>query len=108
SLCNSAVLLMGVFGVSLAQAAEPAHVSQAPAPQQVTQVCAACHAVDGNSAVPMYPKLAGQFQEYAARQLTEFKSGARKSPVMSPIAATLTDEDITTLSTYFSTREPKL
>ena len=108
SLCIGAVLLMGVLGVSLAQAAESAQVPQAKVPQQVTQVCAACHGADGNSAVPMYPKLAGQFQEYAARQLVEFKSGARKSPVMSPIAATLTEQDISTLSTYFSTREPKL
>lgn len=108
SLCNSAVLLLGIFGVSLAHAAEPAQVSQAQVPQQVTQVCAACHGVDGNSAVAMYPKLAGQFKEYAARQLVEFKSGARKSPVMSPIAATLTEEDITSLSAYFSAQEPTL
>lgn len=102
SLCNSVVLLVGVFGASLVHAAEPA-----PVPQQVTQMCAACHGVDGNSAVAMYPKLAGQFKEYAARQLAEFKSNVRQSPVMSPIAATLTDEDITSLSTYFSAQEPK-
>src|SRR3546814_284552 len=108
SLCNSAVLLLGLFGVSLAHAAEPAQVSQAQVPQQVTQVCAACHGVDGNSAVALYPKLAGQFKEYAARQLVEFKSGARKSPVMSPLAATLTEEDISTLSVYFSAQEPTL
>ena len=102
SLCNSVVLLVGVFGASLVHAAEPA-----PVPQQVTQMCAACHGVDGNSAVAMYPKLAGQFKEYAARQLVEFKSNVRQSPVMSPIAATLTDEDIASLSTYFSAQEPK-
>ena len=78
------------------------------APKIATQVCASCHGADGNSAVPMYPKLAGQFKPYTAKQLTEFKSGARKSPVMSPIAATLSPEDITTLSTYFATQEPKL
>lgn len=77
------------------------------APKIATQVCAACHGADGNSAVPMYPKLAGQFKPYTAKQLTEFKSGARKSPVMSPIAATLSPEDITALSTHFSTQEQK-
>lgn len=88
--------------MGLAHAAEPAQP-----PQQVTQICAACHGVDGNSAVAMYPKLAGQFQEYAAKQLTEFKSGARQSPVMSPIAATLSEEDLASLSAYFSAQEPK-
>lgn len=77
-------------------------------PKIATQVCAACHGADGNSAVPMYPKLAGQFKPYTAKQLTEFKSGVRKSAVMSPIAATLSPEDIGTLSTYFATQEQKL
>ena len=76
-------------------------------PKLATQVCAACHGADGNSAVAMYPKLAGQFKPYTAKQLTEFKSGVRKSPVMTPIAATLSNDDITTLSTYFASQKQK-
>lgn len=80
---------------------------QVAIPKLATQVCAACHGADGNSAVAMYPKIAGQFKPYTAKQLNEFKSGVRKSPVMTPIAATLSTEDIATLSTYYSTQNQK-
>lgn len=95
--------LLGLMAAISAHAA-----NEAPkAPKQATQVCAACHGADGNSAVPMYPKLAGQHQKYIAKQLVEFKSGARKNPVMSPIAATLSQDDIAALSTYFNAQTPK-
>lgn len=102
NLGNSITLLVGLCGAFMAHAAEPAQV-----PKLVTQVCAACHAADGNSAVPMYPKLANQHFEYTARQLADFKSGQRKSAVMTPIAATLSSEDIAVLSQYFEAREAK-
>ena len=38
------------------------------------QVCAACHAADGNSAAPANPKIAGQFAEYLDKQLHDFKA----------------------------------
>lgn len=104
SLRSFALLSVGLAIAVSAQAAD----APAAAPKLATQVCAACHGVDGNSAVPMYPKIAGQFKPYTAKQLTEFKSGARKSSVMSPIAATLSPEDISTLSTYFAGQEQKL
>ena len=70
--------------VTLAMASS-VHAAEQPAvPKLATQVCAACHGADGNSAVAMYPKIAGQFKPYTAKQLTEFKSGVRKSPVMTP------------------------
>lgn len=97
-------LSLGLVMAIPAQAAE----QTAPAPKLVTQVCAACHGVDGNSAVPMYPKLADQHASYTADQLADFKSGERKNAVMSPIAATLSKEDMLELSAYFSKQEPKL
>ncbi len=56
--------------------------------------CAACHAADGNSAIPVNPKLAQQHPEYLVKQLTEFKSGKRANAVMLGMAATLSDEDM--------------
>jgi cytochrome c553 len=99
-----AVLSLGLAVAIPVQAAEQA----AAAPKLVTQVCAACHGVDGNSAVPMYPKLAGQHVVYTADQLADFKSGERKNSVMSPIAATLSKEDMAALSSYFGKQTPKL
>lgn len=73
----------------------------------VTQVCAACHAVDGNSASPANPKLAGLNYEYINKQLLNFKSAERKSPVMSGIVANLTPQDMQNLAAYYSAQQPK-
>ena len=56
--------------------------------------CAACHNADGNSAIPANPKLAQQHPEYLVKQLQEFKSGKRKSPVMAGMAAMLSDQEM--------------
>jgi cytochrome c553 len=73
----------------------------------VNQVCAACHAVDGNSAIAANPKLAGLNAEYLNKQLTDFKSGDRKNAVMSGMVASLTPQDMLNLAAYFSTQQPK-
>lgn len=73
----------------------------------VNQVCAGCHSVDGNSAVPANPKLAGLNAEYIDKQLTNFKSGDRKNAVMSGIVASLNPQDMLNLAAYFSAQQPK-
>lgn len=73
----------------------------------VNQVCAGCHAVDGNSAAAANPKLAGLNAEYINKQLTEFKSGDRKNAVMGGIVASLTPQDMLNLAAYFSIQQPK-
>lgn len=67
-----------------------------------SMICAACHGADGNSMVPTFPKLAGQHAEYIAKQLADFKSGARTDPTMTGMAAPLSEQDIADLSVYFS------
>lgn len=73
----------------------------------VTQVCAACHGADGNSASPANPSLAGQGYEYLHKQLVNFKSGERKSPVMGGIVASLSPADMKNLAAYFSEKQAK-
>ena len=73
----------------------------------VNQVCAACHAVDGNSAAAANPKLAGLNSEYIYKQLTEFKSGARKNAIMAGMVAGLSDQDMANLAAYYSAQQPK-
>ena len=41
-----------------------------------------------------YPKLAGQYPDYLAKALRDYKSGARKNPIMAGMAAGLTQKDI--------------
>ncbi|MDE2612544.1 MAG: c-type cytochrome [Burkholderiales bacterium] len=67
-----------------------------------TAVCAACHGEDGNSAVPMFPKIAGLQESYLVKQLRDFKSGRRKSDVMAPVVADLKPEDMQPLAAYYS------
>lgn len=67
--------------------------------------CAACHGLDGNSADPMYPKLAGQHEGYIARQLTLFKLGARPNPIMLGFAAGLGPQDMRDIGAYFATQK---
>ena len=68
-------------------------------------VCAACHGANGISAIPNYPNLKGQKEAYLKKAMTDFKSGARKDPTMSAMAAPLTDEDIANLAAYYSSLE---
>ncbi len=70
--------------------------------------CAACHGPDGNSFNPIWPKLAGLDSAYIIDQLGKFKAGERKDPLMSPMAAPLSDEDMADLAAYFASQERKL
>lgn len=73
----------------------------------VNQVCAGCHAVDGNSTIAANPRLAGLNAEYINKQLTNFKSGDRKNAVMSGMVASLSPQDMLNLAAYFSAQQPK-
>jgi cytochrome c553 len=65
-------------------------------------ICAACHGADGNSAVPNWPKLAGQHQQYLVRQATLIKANARPVPEMMGITPGLTEQDILDISAFYS------
>ena len=101
------LLFTASFGyLAIGHAAEPA-VKTDSAEQIVSRVCSACHANDGNSASPANPVLAGQHAEYITKQLANFKSGARKNPVMLGMASTLTPDDMKNLGEYFQQQKPK-
>jgi len=97
------------------QAAEP----QAPAKPDLnrgqaiaSQVCASCHAADGNSTGGAYPKIAGQHAEYLYKQLTDFKAQpgktpARNNPIMAGMVAALSDQDMRNVSAYFASQTEK-
>jgi cytochrome c553 len=70
-------------------------------------VCVACHGPDGNSGIPMFPKIAGQQADYLIKQLRDFQTGRRKSDVMAPVVATLKLEDIIGLAEYYSRQKVK-
>lgn len=84
----------------------------AKAQQIVTQVCAACHGADGNSAISANPSLAGQHPEYTLKQLVNFKSqdgkpAERGNAVMAGMVASLSADDMSNLAAYFAGQKPK-
>lgn len=71
--------------------------------EKATALCASCHGADGVTAIdPSYPKLAGQYPDYLARALRDYKTGARKNPIMMGMAATLSNDDIANVAAYYS------
>ncbi|EGM71851.1 c-type cytochrome [Shewanella sp. HN-41] len=74
-------------------------------------VCSACHGMDGNSMIDMYPKLAGQHATYLQKQLHDFRSAAqtggkdgRMDPIMGGMSIALSDQDILDITAYFSSQ----
>lgn len=97
----SLVIVLGFALPQVSAAGDPS------AGKEKSQVCAACHAADGNSANPDWPKLAGQHEDYLIKQLMDFRSGHRENALMSPMVANLTDEDIHDLAAYYASQTIK-
>lgn len=64
--------------------------------------CVACHGADGNAVAPTFPKLAGQHADYTVKQLAAFKSGERANPLMMPMAANLSDQDMADIAAFYA------
>jgi cytochrome c553 len=76
--------------------------------QAKAAVCAGCHGADGNGgADPLWPRLAGQDPAYIAKQLADFKSGARKDPIMAGMAAGLSAADMKNIGAYYASLKPR-
>ncbi|HET7261138.1 MAG TPA: cytochrome c [Casimicrobiaceae bacterium] len=71
---------------------------------KVKEVCQACHGMNGNSTSPDYPRLGGQHEDYLVQALRDYKSGARKNPIMNGFAATLSEQDIENVAAYFASQ----
>ena len=65
-------------------------------------LCAACHGQAGNSTNPVIPSLAGQPAQSITMQLFQFREGNRKDPLMTPMAANLSNAEMNQLAEYFS------
>jgi len=68
-------------------------------------LCIGCHGVDGNSANPDWPSLAGQGEAYLAKQITDFKTGARKDGTMNAMVGSLNATDIANVSAFFASNK---
>ena len=62
---------------------------------------------DGSRGAPANPILQGQFPEYLAKQLHEFKSGKRKNAIMQGMAAALSEDDIRNVAAFYASKQAK-
>ena len=102
-------MLAGVT-VSCTAAAAPPKGDPEKGRQIASQVCMACHGVDGNGTEPTnpeFPKLAGKQPEYLLKQLKDFKAGKRKNEIMAGMVANLTPDDMANLALYYAGQKAK-
>jgi cytochrome c553 len=90
----SITLAMSVWGAALA--------GDAAAGKAKSVTCIGCHGANGISAVPLYPNLAGQKEQYLISSMKAYRDGQRNNPIMSPMAKPLSDEDIANLAAYYA------
>lgn len=82
---------------------QPAWARQEPAEYKtLLATCYACHGSNGISTNDEWPNLKGQKKTYLIHQLQAFKSDERVNAIMSPIAKTLSDQEMEGLASYFS------
>lgn len=90
------IIITAALSAELAVAGDPS------VGKQKSAACQSCHGVDGNGTGPQYPRLAGQYKDYLAQALSEYKNGERKNPIMAPFAAQLSPKDIDDIAAYFA------
>ncbi len=91
--------IMAFFLVSLQPASAAGDIDAGKAK---AATCAACHGVNGKASLPEQPNLAAQGEKYLIKQLQDFKSGARNNPVMMPMAANLSEQDMADIAAFYA------
>src|SRR5690554_3879244 len=91
------VFILSLLIVPFATAA-----GDAAAGQGKVAACAACHASDGNSPAPTFPKIAGLGEKYLLKQLQDIKSGVRPVPEMTGQLDAMSDQDLADIAAYYN------
>jgi cytochrome c553 len=95
-------LCAATLAVAALSLSSPAFAQDATAGRKKTALCQTCHGVDGLGRLPDAPHLSGQPAVYLERQLRAFRSGERRSDMMSIVAKTLSDDDIRDLAAHYA------
>jgi cytochrome c553 len=70
-----------------------------------SELCQGCHGEVGLSLEDLIPNLAGQYANYIAKQLRNFQIGARTHQIMSAMAQTIDDAELTDIAAYFASQK---
>jgi cytochrome c553 len=104
-------MLLRILVITLLLAASPALLARGnvEAGRTKSQVCQACHGIDGNGVGdPQYPLIANQHESYLIKALQDYRSGVRKNAIMAGFAATLSDQDIADLAAFYAAQDGPL
>ena len=86
--------------VRFVRGGDPAHG------RQLNKDCVDCHGPAGVVDTPEVPNLAGQDALYAFKQLQDYKSESRSSPIMGEAVKPLSDRDMADLAAFYASLPP--
>jgi cytochrome c553 len=89
-------------------ASDEIHGGDPEAGKALAADCGACHGNDGNSATPMFPKLAGLGEKYMVKQLRDMVAKKRNVPQMIGPLEGKSDKDLQDLAAYFNSQTMQL
>jgi cytochrome c553 len=99
--------IQAVVIVALALSAARVEGADVEAGRRKSEPCAACHGREGHATIPGTPSLAGQPAYFTHWQLIKYRDGRRRDAQMSPLAASLSDEDMADLAAFYAAQPPK-
>jgi cytochrome c553 len=99
---RSILVTFSLGAVALASGAQAANLEAGK--KFASEVCVACHGVEGNSQNPDYPKLGGQHPDYLAKALRDYQSGARNNAIMKGFATMLKEADIADVAAWYASQ----
>ncbi|MCU0810371.1 MAG: c-type cytochrome [Thiobacillaceae bacterium] len=99
-------ILKTVAGLSIVSAVSIASAA-GPTPETIhIQRCSACHYVDGKSAGPEFPNIAGQYETYLMKALKLFRENKRDSDAMELVASLHKQQELVILASYYARQTP--
>ena len=95
------LLLAGGF-ITIATVSGPAVAGDPVGGRKIASMCSTCHGTDGYARVPIAPHIGGEAQEYLEAQLIAYKTGKREHEMMSLVAASLTEQQISDVAAWYA------
>ena len=104
---NTLRTLVFLLGCGLMATVQAAGIikGDAAAGEAKAVTCGACHGVDGNSAVPNFPKLAGLGEKYLLKQMKDIRDGRRPVAAMAGQVDNMTDQDLADIAAFYDAKE---
>ncbi|MEH6580674.1 MAG: c-type cytochrome [Halioglobus sp.] len=100
------VIMLGLLlgGAQAVYSADAPMSGDAAAGESQSAGCSACHGADGNSAVPSFPKLAGQGERYLQKQMRDIRDGSRPVPTMAGQLDGKSDQDLADIAAFYASQ----